>query len=133
MSNPFLGVNGGGKGNRKVERKAYRGHCTLATANQVCSAHLVNLSENGALIAVLEPHTLSVGERIRLNVVQPGVANISIRGRIAHLKEHYSGVEFSPETQEDQNLLRSFLIKTGLVPENPANDDGPPSEGLGKQ
>ncbi len=116
MTNPFLN-KGASENDRRKQRHDYRGHCTLATANQSCSAHLVNLSENGALIAVLEEHSLSIGERIRLNVVQGGGVNISVRGRIVHLKEHFSGLEFSPETKEDQELLRVFLIKTGLVPD----------------
>lgn len=100
------------KTSRRSPRYEYRGQCTLATCSESCSAHLINLSDNGALIAVLDVHSLEVGERVRLNVVGQSGANISIRGKIAHIRDHYSGVEFAPETEEDQCLLRDFIEKT---------------------
>jgi len=94
---------------RRSERVEKRGYCSLTSSDHSWSAYLVNLSEGGALIAIPEPHSLQLNETITLNLeLESGGATI-LQGKVAHLKEHYVGLECEPRSEEDRKRLMRFL------------------------
>ena len=96
---------------RRALRVQLRTHSNLVTADGGCTAHLVNISESGALIAVIEPHQLSAGEAIALDVELPNGTTARMEGHIAHVKDHMLGLDCTAATDADAERLDAVIAE----------------------
>jgi len=94
---------------RTSDRFDYRGHCAVVTPGDSLTASIINLSEQGALIAILGPHSLRVNDTATLIVELSGKETVQLQARVAHVKEHYVGWSSSPVSKKDQQQLTTFL------------------------
>lgn len=109
---------------RQYERHNTRTQGTLITAETNWTVYVINLSYSGALIAVLKDHKLEEEESITLHLELEHAGKMIAHGRIAHVKEHYVGLEFSAHGQTDQENLKA-LIKHVAERNETLNADGP--------
>ena len=99
---------------RKSPRHEHRGHCTVTTPRKTQSGYIINLSETGALIALLDEHSLAIEENITLTIELDEGKPLTMYGKVAHIKEHLIGLQCEPSNDEDRvNLLK---IIDELVP-----------------
>jgi len=104
---------------RATNRITYRAHCTMYTQFDAIPAHLLNLSEHGALIAVLEEKDFEVGIRISLSIDVGNKETATLKGTIAHVRNHFLGLECQPRSDEDIAKLND-IVNRG---EPPSIDD----------
>lgn len=73
--------------------------------------HVLDLSFNGALAALLREHTLAVGEAVSLaiEVDDQDERPVIMRGRVSHCREHLVGIECRTSGIDNQTRLREFL------------------------
>ncbi len=101
---------------RNGSRHIFRGYGTLAANNFNADIHLINLSHDGALIAVLDPHELKKETEITLTLDLDSLGQAIMQGKIVHLKEHFIGLECTPAKEEDIKKVSQALkgaAKTG--------------------
>lgn len=99
------------KNKRRADRHKFRCHVALENDEKTFQGHLLNLSETGALVAILEEPTLSKGDSISL-YIQLKDAQLKLAGEVAHSNKHYVGISCQTKTQIDYqrfNLLVSEL------------------------
>lgn len=94
---------------RRALRVNLRTHTNLTTADGGCAAHLLNISETGALVAVIEPHQLSAGEAITLDIELPEGQQARLEGHVAHVKEHLLGLDCTPATEVDAERIEAAV------------------------
>lgn len=99
---------------RTCDRVSYRGHCTVISGDTSWSASIINLSEFGALVAIVNPHAFIENDTATLNVQLPDGEAAILQARIAHVKKHYIGMQCEPHTDEDRRRLIRFLNYAGL-------------------
>lgn len=90
-------------------RFRFRCDATLAGSHESWGAHLLNISETGVLIAVLDSHNLQSGDSIQLVINITTQKSIQLLGSIAHINEHYVGIESSPFSVVDQRELLKIV------------------------
>jgi hypothetical protein len=98
---------------RRALRVQLRSHSSLTTADGGQPAHLLNLSESGALIAVIDDHQLSAGEPIALDIELPGGEVARMEGHVAHVKEHLIGLDCTPATDKDMAAIATVIAQAG--------------------
>ncbi|WP_018274840.1 PilZ domain-containing protein [Teredinibacter turnerae] len=99
--------------NRRVEaRIAARFYSHISYNNQTAVAHVVNISEQGALIAVLNENRPGVGDSVTLDIDQMEQNIMSLAAVVAHTKEHLIGLTFTDPDELTQAALAEFV--TGL-------------------
>lgn len=94
---------------RRALRVQLRSDSSLITADGSCEAHLLNLSESGALLAVLEDHQLVAGEAISIEIALPGAGTACMEGHIAHIKDHLLGLDCTPAADEDARKIEAVI------------------------
>lgn len=94
---------------RYFPRINYRAYATLTTTSQHYPVHIVDLSFNGALAALIEPHDLTAGEEVMLNIELDEGEAIKMMGKLAHQEHHYLGVECRATSIDNQSKLRELL------------------------
>lgn len=94
---------------RQFERHNTRAQGTLITAETNWPVFVINLSYSGALIAILDNHQLEEEESITLHLELEHAGRVIAHGRVAHLKEHYVGLEFSGHGDTDREKLRKVI------------------------
>lgn len=94
---------------RYFPRVHYRAYATLTTTSQRYPVHIIDLSFNGALAALIEPHDLLAGEEIILNIEMGEGAVIKMLGTLAHQEQHYLGIECRATSIDNQSMLRDLL------------------------
>lgn len=94
---------------RQFERHSTRAQGTLITAESNWPVYVINLSYSGALIAILDKHKLEEEESITLHLELEHAGRVIAHGRIAHLKEHYVGLEFSGHGEADRAKLKKVI------------------------
>ncbi|MGI1679724.1 MAG: PilZ domain-containing protein [Cellvibrionaceae bacterium] len=100
-----------GNERRYFPRVDYRAHATLATSDKNWPVHILDLSFNGALIALIHTHTLNDGDNVVLNIETEDGSVIKMQGRLSHQKEHFLGVEGRATGIDNQAKLRDLLEK----------------------
>lgn len=91
---------------RQCARLPHRGHGLLLNSESQWQVYIVNLSLQGALVAVIEQHNISENELVDLQVELGNGQVATMRGKVAHIKEHYIGLECCPVIETDiQQLL----------------------------
>ncbi len=97
-------------------RPRFRCRCyaTLQHTGETWPAHLLNLGDSGALVAILVPHRLDADEAVEL-CIERSEGDIHLRGIIAHRKEHYIGVECNPISTRDRQALDHLLANLNQI------------------
>lgn len=96
---------------RQSERLPHRGSGTLITPESAWSAHIINISMQGALIALVDPHDVCEEQVVTLQIKLNDGNSILTRGTVAHVKEHYIGLECLPSSEEDARRLKAMIME----------------------
>lgn len=94
---------------RRALRVQLRSYTNVVTADGRCAAHLLNISESGALIAIIEPHQMAAGEAISLHIELPDGSSACMEGHVAHVKGHMLGLDCGPATDEDAARIEAVI------------------------
>ncbi len=97
--------------NRTQTRFNLRAHATLEKGGESWSAHLINFSAAGALLATIDDHSLEAGTDIHLEIELGKEKKLALLGSVIHVKDHYVGLHCRAANIEDEHLLEE-LIKT---------------------
>jgi len=108
---------------RYFPRINYRAYATLVTTSQRWQVHIMDLSFNGALAALIHKHNLQNGEELILTISLDDGPGIKMQGHLSHQKEHFLGIECRATNIDSQILLRDLLEKY-------KEDDRPPDRSL---
>lgn len=100
---------------RGNDRLYYRSYGTLSSDNNQWPVHIINISPNGALIAIICEHTLTEEADIHLTVEPLEGEAIAMHGKVLHVKDHYIGLHCEPRNQADKNRLANMLDKNDTV------------------
>lgn len=100
-----------GSERRSFPRIEYRAFATLMTSKKKCPVHILDVSFNGALAAILSDHTLQNGEQIVLTIEIENSESIKMQGHLAHQKGHFLGLECHATNIDHQSSLRELLNK----------------------
>lgn len=96
---------------RCFPRVDYRAYATLVTAQKTWPVHILDLSFNGALAALIYRHELHDGEQVVLTIELEGDRKIKMQGHVAHQQEHFLGLECHAKSIDHQARLRELLSK----------------------
>ena len=94
---------------RQNERLPHRGGGTLLTSESSWTAHIINISLQGALIALVDPHNITEDQTVTLQIALSDGTAILTHGHVAHVKDHYIGLECKPNTEEDARRLEAMI------------------------
>lgn len=100
-----------GTDRRYFPRVNYRAYATLTTTKQRWPVHILDLSFNGALAAIIHTHTLANGENVVISIELDDGDIIKMQGKISHQKEHFLGIECRATGIDNQSRLRELLEK----------------------
>jgi gamma-glutamyl-gamma-aminobutyrate hydrolase PuuD len=100
-----------GSERRSFPRIEYRAFATLITSQKKWPVHVLDVSFNGALAALLSDNDLQLGEQIILTIEVEGGTNIKMQGHLAHQKGHFMGLECHATNIDHQSHLRDLLNK----------------------
>lgn len=95
--------------NRCFPRVDYRAHATLVTSHQTWPVHILDLSFNGALAALLYKHSLQNGEQMILTIELDDGQKIKMQGHVSHQQGHFLGLECHATSIDHQARLRELL------------------------
>lgn len=86
-----------------------RCYATLDATHESWPAHLLNISSTGALVAVLQDHTLKPDQNLTITVEFDNEPDLDLSGAIAHVKDHYIGVKCVPLSEQESKRLHMKL------------------------
>ncbi len=98
-----------GRERRAFPRVNCRAYATLLSKNTCWDVHLVDLSFNGALVALIKEHQLKSGEAVILDIEQEEGPSIKMQGKLAHTNAHLLGLECRASGIDQQSRLRELL------------------------
>jgi hypothetical protein len=103
---------------RRHPRFPLRAYAHLQYSTKKWEAHVLDLSECGARLAILGEHLLQKGDSLRVHIQLEDVhlltspkKQLSLHGKLVHLREHILGFEFQPDTPVDKTLLYELLTQ----------------------
>jgi hypothetical protein len=103
---------------RRHSRFPLRAYADLQYSTKKWEAQILDLSESGARLAILGEHLLQKGDPLRvhiqldeLNLLTSPKKQLSLHGRLIHVREHLLGFEFQPDTPVDKTLLYELLAQ----------------------
>lgn len=97
------------KEKRYFPRVSYRAHGRLKTSAGEWPVHIINLSFNGSLLAVIYETPLNEGDRGSLVIDLDDGEQLKMNGQIVHRKGHYYGLKCHPGTPDHMAKLRAIL------------------------
>lgn len=102
---------------RRHPRLKLRAYAEMQYSSKGWEAHVLDISESGARLAILSEHLLRKGDPLRVQIILDdleGLAttkkSLNLHGRLAHVREHILGFEFQPDTPTDKTQL-DFLLE----------------------
>lgn len=106
-----------GEEKRRYPRFPLRAYAELQYSTKTWEAHVLDLSETGARLALLGEHLLRKDDALRvhidlenLNLVASSKKHLDLHGRIVHVREHILGFDFQPDTPNDKTALYELLM-----------------------
>lgn len=103
---------------RRHPRYPLRAYADLQYSTKKWEAHILDLSEIGARMAILGEHLLQKGDPLRVhiqlhefNLLTSPKKQLNLHGRLIHVREHLLGFEFQPDTPVDKTLLHELLTQ----------------------
>jgi len=100
-----------GREKRYFPRVDFRSNATLMTTKKKWPVCIIDLSFNGALAALINPHPLIEGEEVILSITTDDGERIKMQGRLAHQRDHFLGIECRATGIDHQSRLRDLLDK----------------------
>lgn len=100
-----------GRERRYFPRVHYRAYATLITTHKRFDVHVVDVSFNGVLAALIRPHDLTLGEETILTIEVGDDELIKMQGKLAHQRGHLLGIECRALGIDHQARLRELLNK----------------------
>lgn len=101
---------------RRHPRFPLRALAELQYSTKSWDAHVLDISESGARLVILNEHLLQRGDPLRihihledLNLVTTNKKLLNLHGRLIHVREQHLGFEFQPDTPADRTLLYELL------------------------
>jgi hypothetical protein len=103
---------------RQHPRFPLRAYAELQYSTKKWEAHVLDLSESGARLAILGEHLLQKNDPLRvhiqlddINLITSPKKSLNLHGRLIHVREHLLGFEFQPDTPVDKTLLYELLTQ----------------------
>lgn len=103
---------------RRHPRFPLRAYADLQYSTKKWEAHVLDLSESGARLAILGEHMLQKGDPLRvhieleeINLLTSPKKQLSLHGRLVHVREHLLGFEFQPDTPIDKTILYELITQ----------------------
>lgn len=109
-----------GRDRRYFPRIDYRAYATLTTSAQRWPVHIMDVSFNGALIALIHKHNLRDNESIVLTIELEDGDPIKMQGKLSHQQDHFLGIECRATGIDNQARLRELLEKHKAQDVDPA-------------
>ncbi|MCW8195866.1 PilZ domain-containing protein [Proteobacteria bacterium 005FR1] len=97
---------------RYFPRVKVRAHATLSAGDgKQWPVHILDLSFNGALAALIHEHDLAAGENVTLRIEpeESREAPIRMQGRLCHQRGHFLGIECRATGIDNKTHLRELL------------------------
>lgn len=94
---------------RRSPRLRYRAYGSITNGVDTWPAHILNLSLHGALIGVICEHTLEASSSISLKIEMVDGGIMLLHGTVAHVKEHYVGLQCEPKGKKGKERLLDAL------------------------
>lgn len=124
MSNPFLTPHQEPhEEKRRHARFPLRAIAELQYSTKSWEAHVLDISESGARLVILQQHLLQKGDPLRVHIqldeLEMPTSNkkiLNLHGRLIHVREQHLGFEFQPDTPADRNLLNELLTLIDNAP-----------------
>lgn len=103
---------------RRHPRFPLRAYADMQYSTKKWDAHVLDLSESGARLAILGEHLLQKGDTLRvhiqleeMNLLTSSKKTLNLHGQLVHVREHLLGFEFQPDTPVDKTLLYELLTQ----------------------
>ena len=102
---------------RQHPRFNLRAYAELQYSSKSWEAHVLDISTQGARLAMLGEHLLCKGDALRLNVMleplhlEHAKKELHLHGVLVHVREHIVGFKFQPDAPIDKELLELLLGK----------------------
>ncbi len=101
---------------RTSPRYPLRAFAELGNAEKEWAAHVLDISYQGARIALLDDYHLCAGDAIDLRLEIPEMQMpegmlpyLYLKGTLVHQQEHMLGIQYEPASAQDAELLKSLL------------------------
>lgn len=94
---------------RRSERYTHRAHATLSIDGTQYDAHLINVSRIGALVAIIDAHSIASKKEVSLHIETPDGQLLTMTGTVAHAKAHYLGLECEAPTGEQKDRIEKLI------------------------
>ena len=101
---------------RTHPRYPLRAFAELGCSNKEWAAHVLDISYDGARVALLDDYHLCAGDAIHLRLEVPELQApkntmpyIHLNGTLVHQQEHMLGIQYEPASAEDAELLKNLL------------------------
>ncbi len=101
---------------REYTRYPLRAFAELGNSEEKCAAHVLDISAQGARIALLDENNFCAGDTVRFTIELPADKNpegitvyLHLNGIIAHRQQHILGIFYQPATDLDAELLAYLL------------------------
>lgn len=101
---------------RTTPRFPLRAFAALCNSEKEWAAHVLDISFQGARVALLDDYSLDTGDAIqlRLEIPETQVPSDTLRylhlnGTLVHKQEHMLGIQYEPASDEDASLLKIII------------------------
>lgn len=101
---------------RNSPRFPLRAFAALCNSDKEWAAHVLDISYEGARLALLDEYHLCAGDAIQLRleipelqVPQGTMPYLYLNGTLVHQQEHMLGIQYQPATEHDAELLKIIL------------------------
>jgi len=94
---------------RVPSRFSLRAHATLVSGDGNWAAHLVNLSAEGALIAIPGDHDIVEHNEVTVAIELSDDDCLIMHGTVMHVKEHYVGLRCKAHGEQDEDKLSELI------------------------
>jgi len=101
---------------RNSPRFPLRAFAALCNSDKELAAHVLDISYQGARVALLDNYNLCAGDSIQLRleipelqVPQGTMPYLQLNGTLVHQQEHMLGIQYEPATEKDAELLKIIL------------------------
>lgn len=106
---------------RTHPRYPLRAFAELGSSDKEWAAHVLDISYDGARIALLDDYHLCAGDAIQLRLEVPEMKApkntmpyIHLNGTLVHQQEHMLGIQYEPASAEDAELLKNLLSNLNI-------------------
>lgn len=103
---------------RTHARFPLRAFAELGNSHKEWAAHVLDISYQGARIALLDEYNLCAGDSVHLRLEIPELQvpegmqpYLHLNGTLVHQQEHMLGIQYEPASAQDAELLKILLTR----------------------